>query len=159
MLDIATVRGQVSLADEQHVADWFNAKPGLRYIQTPKNKPAKVDAILTQNNEIIGLAETKCRYKLSLDQFQQTFRNEWLITAEKVDTGIKLAEQLCVPLYGFLFLVDANTLLVQNLSSASTHREITETQRTINGGVAVRENLFVSMRNAKIYHGIKKEAL
>jgi hypothetical protein len=157
MLDIATARGQVSLADEQHVADWFNAKPGLRYIQTPKDKPAKVDAILTRHNEIIGLAETKCRYKITLDRFQQTFHNEWLITAEKVDTGIKLAEQLCVPLYGFLFLVDADTLLVQNLSSASTRREVTETQRTINGGIAVRENLFVSMHNAKVHHGIKTD--
>ena len=84
-LDIATARGQVSLADEQHVADWFNAKPGFRYIQTPKDRPAKVDAILTRNGEVMGLAETKCRYNLTLEQFQRMFQNEWLITAEKVD--------------------------------------------------------------------------
>jgi hypothetical protein len=156
-LDIATARGQESLADEQHVADWFNGKPGFSYIQTPKDKPAKVDAILTRHNEIIGLAETKCRYKLSLEQFQRSFQNEWLITAEKVDSGIKLANGLCVPLYGFLFLVDADVLLVQNLSTAKMRKEVTETQRTINGGIAIRENYFVQMDTAKVNHGIKTD--
>jgi hypothetical protein len=156
-LDIATARGQVSLADEQHVADWFNAKPGFRYIQTPKDRPAKVDAILTRNGEVMGLAETKCRYNLTLEQFQRMFQNEWLITAEKVESGAKLASGFCVPLYGFLFLVDADVLLVQNLSAAKMRKEVTETQRTINGGTAMRENYFVQMDTAKIYHDIKTD--
>ena len=156
-LDIATARGQVSLADEQHVADWFNAKPGFRYIQTPKDRPAKVDAILTRNGEVMGLAETKCRYNLTLEQFQRMFQNEWLITAEKVESGVKLASGFCVPLYGFLFLVDADVLLVQNLSAAKMRKEVTETQRTINGGTAMRENYFVQMDTAKVYHGIKTD--
>ena len=154
-LDINTARGQVSLADEQHVADWFNGKPGFKYIQTPKDKPAKVDAILTRHNEIIGVAETKCRYKICLTQFQNAFRNEWLITHEKVASGIKLANALCVPLYGFLYLVDDDVLLVQNLTTTPMRVEATATQRTINGGVAIRENAFIPMNGAKIYRGIK----
>ena len=156
-LDISTARGQISLADEQHVADWFNAKPGMKYIQTPKDKPAKVDAILTRHGEIVGVAETKCRYNLTLEQFQRMFQNEWLITAEKVDTGIKLGEMLCVPLYGFLFLVDDDTLLVQNLSTATMRRQVTETQRTINGGTAIRENVYVDMKSSRISRGIKTD--
>jgi hypothetical protein len=156
-LDISTARGQISLADEQHVADWFNGKPGMQYIQTPKDKPAKIDAILTRYGEIIGVAETKCRYGLTLEQFQRMFDNEWLITAQKVDTGINIGYALCVPLYGFLFLVDDDTLLVQNLSTATMRRQVTETQRTINGGTAMRENVYVNMKNARISRGIKTD--
>jgi hypothetical protein len=156
-LDIATERGQVSLADEQFVAQWFNSKPGHRYLQTPKNAPAKVDAVLTKHDVMIGLAETKCRYDLTLDKFRSSFNNEWLITAEKVDSGKKLADQFCVPLYGFLFLVDDDVLLYVNLSSAEMRREKTQTQRTINGGLAWRENAFVNMKTAWVHRDIKTD--
>ena len=156
-LDISTERGQVSLADEQFVAQWFNSKPGCRYLQTPKNAPAKVDAVLTKNDVMIGLAETKCRYDLTLDKFRSSFNNEWLITAEKVDSGKKLADQFCVPLYGFLFLVDDDVLLCVNLSSAELRREETQTQRTINGGLAWRENAFVNMKTAWVHREIKTD--
>lgn len=156
-LDIATEKGQMSLHDEQFVANWFNGKPGCKYVQTPKDKPAKVDAILVKNGELIGLAETKCRYNLTLDQFRLKFCNEWLITAEKVISGTRLADMLCVPLYGFLFLVDDDALLYENLSMARMRKETTQTQRTINGGMAMRENFFIDMSNAKVLRGIKTD--
>lgn len=156
-LDISTARGQISLADEQFVAQWFNSIPGHRYLQTPKDAPAKVDAILIRHDVIIGLAETKCRYDLSLSRFRAAFNNEWLITAEKVDSGKKLADQFCVPLYGFLFLVDDDVLLRVNLSEAEMRRERTATQKTINGGVAWRENAFVNMATAKVHRDIKTD--
>ncbi len=156
-LDISTARGQISLADEQFVAQWFNSIPGHRYLQTPKDAPAKVDAILIRHDVIIGLAETKCRYDLSLSRFRAAFNNEWLITAEKVDSGKKLADQFCVPLYGFLFLVDDDVLLRVNLSEAEMRRERTATQKTINGGVAWRENAFVNMATAKVHCDIKTD--
>jgi len=56
-----------------------------------------------------------------------------------------------------LFLVDADVLLVQNLSAAKMRKEVTETQRTINGGTAMRENYFVQMDTAKVYHDIKTD--
>lgn len=156
-LDISTAKGQVSLADEQRVADWFNGTPGQKYLQTPKDMPAKVDAILLKWDKIVGLAETKCRYNLTFDKFQTAFNYEWLITAEKVETGITIAEQFCVPLFGFLYLVDDDVLLIQNLSTANMRKEITETQRTINGGTALRENVFVDMSDCKIYRNIRMD--
>lgn len=155
-LDIATPKGQVSLRDEQIVARWFNRKEAHRYLQTPKDSPAKVDAILSRGEEIIGLAETKCRYNITLQDFKRKFHNEWLVTWEKVESGLKMAEQLCVPLYGFLYLVDDDTLLIVNLSKAKIRREFTETQETINGGTIVRENAFISMEGAQVNHTISK---
>ena len=156
-LDISTAKGQVSLADEQYVAGWYNGTPGQKYLQTPKNMPAKIDAILLKWDTIVGLAETKCRYNLTLEQFRTKFNDEWLITAEKVETGITIAEQFCVPLYGFLYLVDDDVLMVQNLSEAKMRKEVTPTQKTINGGIALRENVFVDMTECRIYRNIKTD--
>ena len=154
-LDILTPRGQVSLADEQAVARWFNEFPSCQYVQTPKDSPAAVDAVLVKHEKIIGVAETKCRYNLTLAKFQNEFDNEWLITWEKVRIGLEMAKGLCVPLYGFLYLVDDDTLLVQELSAGILLRDFTATQRTINGGVAVRENAFIRMTDASVFRGIK----
>jgi len=154
-LDIDTPKGQVSLKDEQVVARWFNSKEGQRYIQTPKHSPAKVDAVLTRGDTMIGLAETKCRYNINLKDFQNKFKNEWLVTWEKLESGLKLAEQLCVPLYGFLYLVDDDVLLIQNLSKIKMRKEFTETQKTINGGKIVRENGFIPMKDALVKYAIK----
>ena len=155
-LDITTPKGQVSLKDEQIVARWFNRKEGHIYAQTPKHSPAKVDAVLVKGDTIIGLAETKCRYNITLQDFQRKFHNEWLVTWEKVESGLRMAEQLCVPLFGFLYLVDDDVLLITNLSKAETRKEFTETQETINGGKIVRENCFISMENAQVNRSISK---
>lgn len=155
-LDISTPKGQVSLRDEQIVAHWFNRKEGQVYAQTPKDSPAKVDAVLVKGDAIIGLAETKCRYNITLQDFKRKFHNEWLVTWEKVESGLRMAEQLCVPLYGFLYLVDDDTLLIVNLSKAKIRREFTTTQETINGGTIVRENAFIPMESAQVNHTISK---
>jgi hypothetical protein len=155
-LDITTPKGQVSLKDEQIVARWFNRKEGYIYAQTPKHSPAKVDAVLVKGDTIIGLAETKCRYGVPLSKLRTAWHNEWLVTWEKVESGLKMAEQLCVPLFGFLYLVDDDVLLIANLSKAEIRQEFTETQETINGGKIVRENGFIPMENARINHTISK---
>jgi hypothetical protein len=155
-LDIDTPKGQVSLKDEQIVARWFNSKDDYQYIQTPKHSPAKVDAVLVREDMIIGLAETKCRYKINLQDFRNKFKNEWLVTWEKLESGLKLAEQLCVPLYGFLYLVDDDVLLIQNLNKIEIRKEFTETQKTINGGKIVRENGFIPMNDALVKYAISR---
>jgi hypothetical protein len=92
---------------------------------------------------------------LTLAKFQNEFGNEWLITWEKVRIGLEMARGLCVPLFGFLYLVDDQTLLVQELSVGILRRDFTATQKTINGGVAVRENAFIRMTDAGIFRGVK----
>lgn len=155
-LDIATPRGQVSLKDEQIVASWFSSKKNHVYAQTPKDSPVKIDALLIKDGNLVGLAETKCRYNIDLAGFKTRYKNEWLITAEKVESSLKLAEQFCVPLYGLLYLVNDDVLLIQNLSKARMYKKFTKTQKTINGGKIVRENSFVSMENALIRYSISK---
>ena len=86
-MDILTPKGQVSLFDEQVVANWRSMR-GTQYLKTDKDKPAKVDAIIFQKNTLIGVAETKCRYGLTLNKLQNSFNNEWLITEEKIKSYV-----------------------------------------------------------------------
>jgi hypothetical protein len=152
-LDINTPRGQATLADEQKIVDWLHGK-GVQYVQTPKDKAAKVDAVLLKDGYIFAVAETKCRYNLTLDKLQNRFANEWLITEAKVQDGIRIAIGLCVPLVGFLYLVDDDTLLAINLLNAKRRVAETMTQQTVNGGHVVRLNAYVLMDTAKVYRNI-----
>jgi hypothetical protein len=61
------------------------------------------------------------------------FHNEWLVTWEKLESGLKMAEQLCVPLYGFLYLVDDDVLLIaeskQGRDTSRVYRNPEDNQR------------------------------
>jgi hypothetical protein len=159
-LDILTTKGQQSLSDERIVAQWIESHFEFQYIETPKNYPALIDAILIGKNELKGVIETKCRYKLTLEQFKTTFKNEWLVTWDKVHNAIQIANSLGVPCFGFLYLVNDKVLLIQKLSepngklNVKIRLETTETQATINGGKAIRTNAFIDMTSAHTYKGI-----
>jgi hypothetical protein len=159
-VDILTEKGQVSLNDEQTLAKWLEKNFSLKYIQTPKDTPALVDAIVTNKNstELLGVAETKCRYDIaSLEQFQANYKNEWLVTWSKVNNAINIATSMGVPCVGFLYLVKPKVLLTQKLSDKTGRLAVdvrlstTSTQATINGGIALRTNAFINMAGAKIY--------
>jgi hypothetical protein len=152
-LDINTPLGQKTLLDEQKVAAWLKHK-GVDYVQTPKDEPAKVDAVLVKDGALFGVAETKCRYSLSLDKLQTRFNNEWLVTEAKIKDGTQIAIGLCVPFVGFLYLVDDDTLLVTNLLTTPRRTAETQTRRTVNGGTVVRLNSYISMSSAHIYKNI-----
>jgi len=150
----------VSLNDEQTLAKWLEKNFSLKYIQTPKDTPALVDAIVTNKSstELLGVAETKCRYDIaSLEQFQANYKNEWLVTWSKVNNAINIATSMGVPCVGFLYLVKPKVLLTQKLSdntgrlAVDVRLSTTSTQATINGGIALRTNAFINMAGAKIY--------
>lgn len=160
-MDILTEKGQVSLSDEQHAARWVERKFSLRYIQTPKNSPALIDAIIANktSSEILAVVETKCRYDVvSLDQFQTNYKNEWLVTWSKVHNAINIATSMGVPCVGFLYLVKPKVLLMQRISDADgklateVRLTTTSTKATTNGGRALRTNAFIDMSEAAIHN-------
>jgi hypothetical protein len=157
-LDILTLKGQESWRDEQRLAAWLEQNFKFRYVQTPKHVSATVDAVLIgANHALIGVAETKCRYNLDMNEFKTAFKQEWLMTWNKVNYAMKIATGLGVPLVGFLFLVKPSVVLVQRISNpngelvAPIRLQTTTTKATINGGYAVRTNAFIDMSAAKFY--------
>ena len=147
-LDIHTEKGQKSLADERRAMGAFYRVYGVRWVETPKDKPARADGLLVKGDEVRGVGEVKCRYNLTLAKFQDAFDMEWLVTASKVRECMDLALGLQVPLVGFMFLVDegeSGLLLWKRIDDLALNTERTKTPATINGGVAYRLNAFIPM--------------
>ena len=155
-MDILTPKGQQTLRDEMAAAEIFQLATGCLYVTTPKNMPAKVDAVVIgQNGQLLAVVETKCRYGVTRHSLRESFDDEWLITMEKLDEGREAARLLAVPLYGFLYLVDEQLLLTKVIADPTGQYccklwvDQTETQATVNGGKATRANAFVDMSDAK----------
>ena len=158
-MDILTTKGQATLKDEQRAADIFKKHfPTYQYLETPKDMPAVVDALLYER-ELMAVVETKCRYDMDYDKFCHAYNCEWLVTFDKINKGAKLAASLGVCLVGFLYIVPSDYLLVQKLSDTDgnfivdIHLRETETQRTINGGLITRTNAFINMKGARVLNG------
>jgi len=155
-LDILTPKGQKSLSDERDVKRWFESTFNLKYVETPKHRAAFVDAVIIKD-EVVAVVETKCRYNTSLDDFKTKFSNEWLVTWEKLNSGIRISKDLAVPFYGILYLVESGIVMTIVVSDslgnvvAPIRLETTVTQATINGGSANRTNAFINMKTAKTY--------
>jgi hypothetical protein len=155
-MDILTPKGQRTACDERVAAEIFRVCTGCSYVHTPKDKPAKVDAVIvSQVGQMVGVVETKCRYGLTRQQLRHGWNDEWLVTMEKLDEGREAARLLGVPLFGFLFLVEEARLLTKVIASpegqycCKLRVDQTETQATVNGGKATRANAFVDMSDAK----------
>jgi hypothetical protein len=153
-LDINTPRGQESLRQEHDaVALWQGFNPGWAYAPTDKDSPCPVDGILINGNGIAALVETKCRI-IEESVFFEDFAGEWLVTFSKLEKAKQLAHGLCLPLVGFLYLVPSQVLLVRKLAEdgefvVPMRIANTNTQATINGGVANRCNAYIDMTGTK----------
>jgi hypothetical protein len=155
-MDILTPRGQESLSDEMNVKRWFEKTFDMTYVETPKDRPALIDAVIVKH-QVVAIAETKCRYNVHTEDFKTKFNNEWLITWEKLGAGIGMSKGLAVPFYGILYLVSCGVVMTVRISDSSgviavpIRLETTTTQATINGGLANRTNAFIDMKTAKSY--------
>lgn len=151
-LDINTEKGQQSLVHEREVQDIISKKWNVTIIETPKESSAACDGFLIRNGEIIAVFETKCRYDMSYELFME--RGSWLITMDKISKGRILSTLLRVPFIGFLYLMpksnpDEKVLMFTKITDNvgeycyKFEKGIQPTQRTINGGEAMRMNAYI----------------
>lgn len=161
-LDINTPKGQETLLQERRAAELYTRKyPGLHYIDTKKAREAAVDAMLVDkhSNEIVACVETKCR-EFSMKTFLRQFDCRWLVTFDKIRKGMDVAEALCVPLVGILYLVPDDIVVWKTIYDPDRGLltplkvERTETQRTVNGGSIIRANAFLDMDGAEQILGV-----
>ena len=158
-MDVLTPKGQVTRQQEERAAAiWAKHFPVYSYVQTPKDNPAIVDAILSVDNVIKGVVETKCR-EYAMSEFRGRFESKWMFTYEKLVKCADIASGLSVPLIGFLYIVPEDTLLYQKLWEPKAgwlcdmHIRPVKMQATVNGGTAVRSSAFIDMRNASVLKG------
>jgi hypothetical protein len=155
-MDILTPAGQKTLADEESARRIFESHfPEYRYIHTPKDRPADIDAVVIHKNQITGVVETKCRYDVDLEGFNSRYQGLWLVTFDKILKGKVIADALQVPLVGFLYLAKSDVLLMNVIYRDGSFLpkmtiEETRTQKTVNGGSILRSNAYIDMGQAKV---------
>lgn len=134
---------------------------GFDFIETPKDRPADIDGFVIQRHPgnssgtLICGVEVKCR-NMEVDQLKGEYQNRWLVTADKVDRGVAICKGLGIDFRGFLYLVPNKMLLIVPIWSyekgyvADIEYEQSQTQATVNGGLAVRINAYIDTSKAKV---------
>jgi len=158
-LDINTSRGRVTLAQEARAITILQqCYPGV-YVETNKDRPADIDYLKINDGVVSSVIEVKCR-TCNRSTFENQFGFEWLVTADKVQRGCRVAKSLRCNFFGVLYLVPDDLVYLvwiydgqNNVAIATARTEVTQTQRTVNGGKALRNNMFICMRNARVIQG------
>lgn len=155
-MDILTPKGQKTLEQEREAIQIFtNSFPGFSFIETPKDTPADIDGFIVRDGTIISGVEVKCRTMTARD-LSQKFKNQWLITADKVERGVDVCKRLGIDFRGFLYLVPDKMLFIVPIFSfkdgwlVEPDYEYSDTQATVNGGVANRLNAYIDVSKAKV---------
>lgn len=154
-LDVQSKRGQSSLEFERKAIEKFSlAHSDFRFIETPKDRPALVDGVMMRGGVLSAVVEVKVR-NVSRRQMRVQFKDEWLVTADKIDGGRALGLMLSVPFVGMLYLIPDEVLMVLKITDDQGEwmfpfdRRKTITRKTINGGEAERVNAFLPLATAK----------
>jgi len=138
---------------------WSSHYPQIAYVSTDKDKPCAVDAILVKDKQIVGVVEQKSRPSLTVVEFMGDHKGEWLVTHQKIKDSVAIAQALHTKFVGFLYLPEADLLMFKTIWHPDQGWTVpikvheTKTQATINGGIAVRENAFIDMKNATVLYG------
>ena len=155
-LDMNSEKGRETLAHELLAVEIIRSIwPTCEYYHTDKTGIAAVDAVMIIAPEVRAVAEMKCR-TCSLATLRGKFKNEWLVTYDKLDKGRAAADLLQVEYWGFLYLVPDDIVLRVKLYGPKDgwlvpiRKERTETQATVNGGKANRLNGYVGMATADV---------
>lgn len=159
-LAILTPQGKIHAAEQIEAAHIVFGRSDSRCHHTNLKSPAPIDAVITKDGEVVGLTEIKSRPTMTLAQLRGEFRNEWLISASKIDALNLGSIMMDVPGYGILYLKQDKLCLMVKITDkgggfcCKYYRKETETQETCNGGSVIRVNAFINMEEAKIYKAV-----
>jgi hypothetical protein len=153
-LDINTPRGQESVAEENEMIDLLRSQFDSLFIHTPIESAASVDGLIIKDHSLSGIFESKCR-RDTLQTFQTSYHNEWLVSFHKLQAGATLSKMICVPFWGFLYLVPDQLLLVTKLTDsqgkfvAKMRIEQRKTSACCNGGTMIDTCGFIDITNSR----------
>jgi len=127
--------------------------PEKQFFGTRKSKSAPYDGIITQDDFIAGIFESKCR-NMSRAELRG-YNDELILTASKLYKCAERAKEIFVPFYVFIYLVPDRLVLMQQVTDTEGNYlvrftvEKTETQATCNGGTAIRDNAYIDVSGAE----------
>lgn len=152
-LGILTPKGVETVKQEEAMLDYLAGKWGVKWIAVSKDNAAsvaRVDGFFVRGQVVQAVYESKCRVKW--DGYDSL-----LITADKIENGATVSAILAVPFLVLLYVVPHGRVYCWRVTDSAGRvvlpmmRKRTETQATVNGGVANRENAFLKLENAMQY--------
>jgi hypothetical protein len=158
-MDVLTPKGQKTVEQERRAVEiWLKHFPNYLYIETPKDRPAVIDAVISLNGVMQAAVETKCR-NTTLDEFRNKHNSESMINYDKFLTMSKAADLLQIPLVIFMYMVTEDVLLYDTVwdSKEGWLRHVTIkhmfAKATINQGKVKKLCAFIDMKGAKVLKG------
>lgn len=159
-LDCLTPKGRQAIADARRGLDMI----GRQYLETSQRGASRIDGFFLNDSRTIvtGVYEAKAR-DITLSVLKVEYKNEWLVTWDKIQCAIDVARSLSVPFYGVIYLTrDGICLRLRITNSAGDEivpirTDFTQTAKTVNGGQIVRENAFIDISSAEIYYPSRQE--
>lgn len=159
MTDCATPKGQVAIGHERRLAHQMAARWNADVTLTGagvETDTAVVDALYSRRWVLMAVAEIKWRgASLTLETLRQF--GTYLITHRKLQRGRVAARLLHVPLFLIVGLADCTVWWKVAEADGGwcehPHVERTRTQRSINGGTALRWNAYLSLSRMHVEEG------
>lgn len=157
-MDVNTPKGKEATAQEQRLLrslrkQYISKGIDIQFAETDKTMPVSLDGIMIIKDQVTGVYEVKCR-NIDLTKLRDSYKNEALLTYDKLRSGVDVSERLMIPFYCIVFLVDEPLGLIIQLTDnkgqiiAKTRLERTRTPKSVNGGSVVRTNAYVDMSTA-----------
>ena len=135
---------------EEIAFDHLLKKYGWKIHTTPQY--ALIDGVATKNGEITHIVEFKSRNESfeSMERFET-----YLISYDKILNVIEMSRMMCVPFILIVYLIKDGIVLGIELGDeygVNVPMEIqeTRTQKSIDGGYAIRRNAFIDIEKFHI---------
>lgn len=146
----------MALAEAREAAALFTSHYGrFRIVMTNEERPTELDGLVMDGDRIVCTCEIKVR-NYTHQGLLDRFGGEWLLSFSKLQAGLDAHRLLGVGMLGLLYCKIDKTLLVVRLVSddgmigSPTRIEATQTQATVNGQVAIRNNCYIDVTKAHV---------
>lgn len=161
MLDSETPLGSLFIAGQKRVQTYLENQ-GYVVVGT-STKVSESDIILGKRIDgelrICGVAEIKTRISagdqpLTLEYLKKN--GGYLITYEKIRYGAQLSVMLKTPFFVIVSLVAESKILIWKITDDNGEyleeikTKMTQTRKTVNGGVAIRKNAFLPIETPNL---------
>jgi len=160
-LDCNTPIGQIYIGTQLSCHARIEKALNCEIICTDTESSSKIDALMVKEKKLVGLAEVKSR-EMSFNLISKKLMfngigcDSYLITYEKLENLRNLCKIFNVSGFLFVSLLLDGKIAVWNICDANGNfcvkmkKEKTKTQATCNGGIAFRENAYLSLNSMQI---------
>jgi len=162
MLDSGSPSGEEAIAHQREVQDLISS---MGYVVTEMPNPTcPYDILISKRSGsglvLSGIAEIKSRTRAGNKDLTIDYLNNeggYLISMDKIESGRKASKYLGVPFFIIVKLVSTGDVVCWKVTDADgslieeVSGRVSQTRATVNGGVANRENAFLSTNSKNFF--------